>query len=336
MRLYSKIKSRLSVKNQGRLMQLIYRLGIKPRYNRRATSPFKKGIFVFSADFEMAWAFRYSKKRSKVAVEMGEQERKNMPRILQHFDKYDIPVTWATVGHLFLNDCNCTKNQLPHNTMPRPGFFENRNWLYKSGDWYQHDPCTDVNTNGAWYAPDLIDMILASETKHEIGSHTFSHIDCTYKNCTQKLMDAELKKCIELAKSKNIDIKSFVFPGGTFGNYETLKDNGILCYRKPFENEIDIPIIDEFGLVRIPSSLGMDKDPYSWSAEFHIQQIKKFIATTVKSKQVCHLWFHPSMDPWYVEEVLPHLLKLVAEAQKKGSAEIMTMGTLAQKVLSNA
>jgi len=331
--IYGTIKARLSEKNQGRLIQSLYYSGLKPRINRKKSSPFKKGIVIFSADFEMAWAFRYSKKRGHMAVEMGLRERENFDKILGLFNHYDIPVTWATVGHLFLDQCSAEPEGIPHTEMPRPGHFENRNWLFNSGDWYQHDPCSSVQESPAWYAPDLIEKIIQSKTKHEIGSHTFSHIDCTYKNCSKELMDAELKKCVELAKLKGITMKSHVFPGGTFGNYESLKENGFTNYRKPFENEIDIPVIDEFGLVRIPSSLGMDKDPYAWTASFHIKQFKKFLARTVRSKQVCHFWFHPSMDPWYLEEVLPHVLACVAEERDKGSIELMTMNEMAEQMI---
>lgn len=268
-----------------------------------------------------------------MAVEMGLRERENFDKILGLFNHYDIPVTWATVGHLFLDRCSSEHNGMRHANMPRPAHFENRNWLFNNGDWYQHDPCSSAQDAPAWYAPDLIEKIIQSKTKHEIGSHTFSHIDCTYKNCSKELMDAELKKCVELAKQKGITVKSHVFPGGTFGNYESLKENGFTNYRKPFENEIDIPVIDEFGLVRIPSSLGMDKDPYDWTASFHIKQFKKFLARTVRSKQVCHFWFHPSMDPWYLEEVLPHVLECVAAERDKGYIELMTMNEMAEQMI---
>ena len=77
-------------------------------------------------------------------------------------------------------------------------------------------------------------------------------------------------------------------------------------------NHIDLPYIDSFGLVAIPSSLGLDKDPYGWSKEFHLKMIKKFIEKAAKYKLVCHFWFHPSMDKWYLENVMPDVLNLVS------------------------
>jgi len=330
---YSKIRNSLSEKNQGKLTRFLITSGLKPRVNRKSVSPFKKGMVVFSADFEMAWAFRFSKIHHKSAIEKGLQERENITLILNLFDKYQIPVTWATVGHLFLNNCKRDPNGLAHPEMPRPEFFENRNWIFNSGDWYRHDPCTDIKSDPVWYASDLIARILLSEIKHEIGCHTFSHIDFTYKNCPKPLADAELDACIKLAENKGIKLKSMVFPGGTFGNYESLKEKGFKCYRKSMRYQIDLPYIDNLGLVAIPSSLGLDKDPYGWSKDFHLNMIRQYLDKAAKYRLVCHFWFHPSMDKWYLENVLPEALLLTAGFRDSSDIQITTMGDLADNYI---
>ncbi|MCJ7448597.1 MAG: polysaccharide deacetylase family protein [Bacteroidales bacterium] len=335
MNVYSKIRASLSVRNQGRLTKFLVNSGIKPTVNKAAKSPFEKGIVIFSADFEMAWAFSFSKTKQKEAIEKGLSERKNVPVILDLFEKYNIPVTWATVGHLFLSQCIRGVNGLAHPEMPRPGFFENRNWNFSSGDWYQHDSCTDVKSDPAWYASDLIDRIIASKTNHEIGCHTFSHIDFTYKNCPKSLADAEIDACIKLAADKGIKLNSMVFPGGTFGNYESLKERGFTCYRKPMRYHIDLPYVDSHGMVAIPSSLGLDKDPYGWTKEFHLKMIRNYLIKAAKYKLVCHFWFHPSMDKWYLENLMPEVLKMVADYRSSGKIEVKTMSKLAEEVVGN-
>jgi len=329
MSLYSKIREKLSNDNKSRLSKFLVISGIKPKINTKVRSPFKEAIVVFSADFEMAWAFRYSKTLASKAIEVGLKERGNVPILLTLFDQYQIPVTWATVGHLFLNECKRDERGITHSEIPRPSYFENRNWLYNSGDWYDHDPGTNVIIDPAWYAPDLIEQIISAKAKHEIGCHTFSHLDFSYKNCSKEMADIELEKCRTLAENKGIYLKSFVFPGGTFGNYESLKENGIICYRKSMNNHIDVPYIDSYGLVAIPSSLGLDRDPYGWSKEFHLKMIKKFIDKTAKHKLVCHFWFHPSMDLWYLENVMPDVLKMVAEYRDSYKIQVRTMGQMA-------
>mgnify|MGYP003622244240 CR=1 FL=1 len=83
-----------------------------------------KSVLLISADFELAWAWRYSKNKgnAKSAIEKAVSERKNLPKILSVCDDYNIPVTWATVGHLFLESCQKT-NHIPHTDLPRPSHF---------------------------------------------------------------------------------------------------------------------------------------------------------------------------------------------------------------------
>ena len=329
MNLYGLIRTFLSHEAKGRLTRFLYLTGLKPRINRKAASQFRKGIVVLSADFEMAWAFRYSKSRNTEAVTAGLQERNNIPVLLDLFEVHNIPVTWATVGHLFLRECGCDPGRPAHREMPRPPYFTNKNWAFSSGDWYDHDPCTDVNSDPAWYASDLVDKIMRSPVRHEFGCHTFSHCDFTYANCSRELADAELDASVKAASARNISLRSMVFPGGTFGNFESLAEKGFICYRKPMECHIDICHTDQFGLTVIPSSLGLGRDPYGWSAQFHLKIIDRFLKAAARHKLVCHFWFHPSVDKWYLDNVMPGLLSMIASYRDRGLIATMTMEELA-------
>lgn len=318
----------------GLLTAFLYDLKIKPTINRKAKSPFSKGIIVLSADFEMAWAFRFSKTRGKIADQMGLRERKNVPKLLALFEKYNIPVTWATVGHLFLESCKKEPGSLAHKEMLRPSFFINRNWNFTNGDWYQHDPCSNYTESPGWYAPDLIEQIISSPTNHEVGCHTFSHIDCTDNNCTPDLFYAEINECINQANRKGIQLKSMVFPGGTYGNFPVLKNLGFSCYRMATKFDINIPTIDKYGLVQIPSSHSLDKSSYNWPAKKYIKIANSFVIKASKRKMVAHLWFHPSMDEWYLNEVLPEVLANIRKMADNGKLEILTMDQIASKTIS--
>lgn len=333
-RLYILIRKIFPSQWHGLLTALLYDLKIKPTINKKVKSPFTNGIIVLSADFEMAWAFRYSKTKGKIAESMGLRERENVPKLLTLFEKYQIPITWATVGHLFLEKCSKEHGSIPHPNMPRPPFFENNNWKFSSDDWYQHDPCTNYIESPAWYAPDLIDQIRQTSMGHELGCHTFSHIDCTDKNCSPELFEAELKACVELANNKGIKLKSIVFPGGTNGNYSVLKRLDFTSYRKTTNYNIDIPIVDEFGLVQIPCSYNLDRSNQNWSAKRYIRIANSFISKASKHKMVAHLWFHPSMDNWYIENVMPHILLSIRKLKNEGKIEVLTMGQLSERYLT--
>ena len=333
MRLYKTLRSLLSHRARGRLTKLLYITGLKPKVNRNIRSPFNKGVVVLSADFEMAWAFRFSRRRHAEAVAAGLDERKNVPVLLELLEKHMLPVTWATVGHLFLGECSRGEGEPAHAGMPRPDFFTNRNWSYVSGDWYEHDPCTDVVRDPAWYAADLVDCIVKSKAGHEFGCHTFSHADFTYAHCSREMADAELDASIAAAAVKGITMRSMVFPGGSFGNYESLVKKGFTCYRLPMRYHIDMCQTDSHGLVAIPSSLGLGRDQYGWDAHFHVRIIERFLAAATRYRLVCHFWFHPSVDQWYLENVMPSVLSLIERYRDKGHLSVMTMGELAEEYM---
>ena len=88
-------------------------LGLNPLIEKKADhSKFitkrYKSVLLISADFELAWAWRYSKSVAnplQLALDKAELERENLPKIIELCEKYNVPITWATVGHLFLERC---------------------------------------------------------------------------------------------------------------------------------------------------------------------------------------------------------------------------------------
>jgi len=278
----------------------------------------EKGGLIISADFEMAWAFRFSKRKVD-PLAMAAFERENIPVLLQYLEKYSIPITWATVGHLFLESCN----KGDHDWMHRIPHFDDH-WKFTEGDWFDCDPYTNYKKDNAWYAPDLVEMILKSSIKHEIGCHTFSHIDCSDKNCPPEVIDDELKASKDAAARWGINMKSLVFPGGTAGNYAILKKNGFKIYRKNIKYDMSYPFQDELGMLITPttSSFGRIHD---WSSDYYIFRYRKMIDKAVRTNTIAHFWLHPSVDKWTLKNVIPDVLCYAAELREKG---MLWIGTL--------
>ena len=288
-----------------------------------------KGGFIISADFELGWAFRYSK-TDPHPKKMAMQSRKNFPFLIRTFEEYNIPITWATVGHLFLKKCR----KGDHDWMHRIPYFENKYWLYNKGDWFDCDPYTSWEKAKEWYAPDLIENILNSKIKHEIGCHSFSHIDLTYNNCPQEVAEDEIKACVELSKDWGISLKTFVFPAGTYGNFEGLKKYRFITYRKSLKYELSNPVVDENGLVVVPASKGLGDNGLGWSAEYFIKRYRKYINKSIKTGTICHFWFHPSIDEWFLKRIFPDILKYAAEKREEGKLWIGTMAETANHINS--
>lgn len=301
---FSKIKFRLSLQPEIE----------KTSYTTSFIPPDKHCVLLISADFELAWAWRYSKSTNnplQKSLQKATLERNNLPKILKLCDKYNIPITWATVGHLFLDSC-IKQNGVAHNDIPHPSHFENNYWKFNGEDWYEHDPCSNLQTDPEWYCPDLIRMILDSKVKHEIGCHTFSHIDCSDEICPPELLRSELRKCKELASAINLDLKSFVHPGHTIGNLDVLAEEGFTNFRTDYRNVLGYPKKHTNGLweLKQTAEFALRK---GWSLDYHIYRYKEIIRRAIKSSSVCVFWFHPSFDETFVHYIWPEIFEFINE-----------------------
>lgn len=294
------------------LQQINFHLGRNPKFvrseNWRKFIPEKyKAVVIISADFELAWAWQYSKKCDDplpIAIQKARQERDNMPGILALCDKYNIPITWLTVGHLFLDGCTKVEGSA-HPDLPRLSHFENDWWSFIGNDWFDHDPCTDYHKDPLWYCPDLIEQIIKSNVGHEIGCHTFSHIDCRDEVCSPELFLAEIVACNIAAKRFGVKkMESFVHPGHTIGNLETLAGLGFTNYRTDQENILGYPRKHDNGLWEFTTTLEFDYFP-GWSINAQVNRYITLFKRALHHNAMAYLWFHPSFDPVFTAKILP-------------------------------
>src|SRR5262249_50049592 len=107
--------------------------------------PFRGGVpasATISADFELSWACRGWRSAEETRLRAA-RERCNVSYLVPLLQKYEMPITWATVGHLFLEHCERGTDGRAHSQMPRPIMTRRRAMARWTGDWYAHDPCTD-------------------------------------------------------------------------------------------------------------------------------------------------------------------------------------------------
>lgn len=280
----------------------------------------EQGGVIFTADFELAWAVRFSKRKIDLH-EYSNLERANIPLVLDHSVKYQIPITWATVGHLFLDKCNTGD----HDWMSRIPYFDDH-WRFNKGDWFEHDPYSTWERDPDWYAPELIKMIMSSPVDHEISCHTFSHIDCSDKNCPPRVIDDELTACELVAEDYGVKFESMAFPGGTAGNFEVLNKHGIKIYRrriKPYE--LGYPYRDEAGLLVSPTGPAVILPDRNWKFKDELSRYTRAIDRAIRYNTLVHLWFHPSATPGTFSELLPEIFSYCEGKRRKGLLWIGTM-----------
>ncbi len=297
------------------LNKIKFGFGLEPKIEKR--EDYKrfipngyKSVLIIYADFELAWAWRYSKGIDniiKYSEQLGRKERINIPNILDVCETFNIPITWATVGHLFLNSCERIHGKT-HIDIIRPFYFENNFWKYSDGDWFDTDPCTNYKMNRSWYCPDLIKLIMSKKVKHEIGCHTFSHLDCTDKNCPPETFNSDIQACKLAAKDFGINLTSFVHPAHTIGNLDGLIKNGFTSYRTDYNNILGYPNLYLNKLWEIKSTWEFVSFN-DWSIKYHIKRYNEIVKRSIKNNSVCVLWFHPSIDLRFINGIMPSIFR---------------------------
>ncbi len=300
------------------------------------------GTVVLSVDAELGWGFHdfAEPPRDRLA-----NARRGWRTLLDLCEEYRVPATWAVVGHLFLEACDGR-----HEDHPAPP------------GWFEHERGTDRMSSSRRFADGLIERIDGAEVDHEIGLHTFSHVELGAGGTTARLADAELAAAVEAAREWGLDQRprSFVFPRNKVGNLQALADHGITCYRgtAPTDRPTDgyggagrlvraavgsasPPLVeprqDSLGLVDLPASL------FLFSVEGLARSVaepfvgdpvailaRRGIDEAAASDGVFHMWLHPNnlvtpRDVVRMEAILEHLARVRARTDLR----VRTMGAVA-------
>lgn len=301
------------------------------------------GAVVISLDAELAWGY-HDKPEAPPRIANAQEGWQAAVALL---DTYNIPATWAIVGHLFLSECDGEHADHP-----------------LGSDWFS---CTPGQRTAAddWRAPHLIDAILESSPNHEIGSHTFSH--GLLGDASPAVADAELRLTAEAAQEHGLNIESHVYPRNRVGNQEFLDANGYTCYRgtnptwysqHPLRTILKLldwsplgsapplvePTIDEHGLVNVPASqylYSFEGRPRELAAKIGydpaLAVAKRGVDKAAASDGIFHVWLHPHnlLQPGgheRFEKFLAHL----DHRRTRTDLEVLTMGEVARETLQQS
>ncbi len=266
---------------------------------------FMKGTFLLSIDVELAWGFLERPRMEEKYIEAIGKVRAILDPLLNLISGYEIPVTWAILGHLFLDHCECTDR--PHPDMPRP------NYSWFEGDWYKYDPCRHITEAPLWYGKDIVEKIIefadGNPAQQEIGCHSFSHPMFGDHGCSEEVARAEIDKCLEIMKESGLRPRTFVFPLDDEGHINILKEKGFSAFFGGIPQLIERTSLEKstLNLVRKYASLGMEFLSYYALLPPHVMLPKQVLAG---------LWEIPSSMCFNKKKAIP--MSLVVSKAKKG------------------
>lgn len=278
------------------------------------------GQFVISLDFEKFWGVFDSQDCNNY-----ERNLKTVDTVIDQLltlcERYDVKLTFATVGFLF----NKTKADFEAHIPSELPSYENPN----------HSPYAHIKTiahseskDSIHYAYKALCKIIDNGT-HEVGTHTYCHYYCLESGQTAAQFEADLKMAKLVGDIHNTPIQSIVFPRNQVNEayLAICKAYGILSYRGVENHPIYQPQpykdskktshrilrlsdayfnitgihthafedLNQDGIINLPSSYFLR--PYSKKLSFleplKVRRVKQGMRKAAKTNALYHLWFHP-------------------------------------------
>jgi len=202
-----------------------------------------------------------------------------------------------------------------------------RNQLW-TGDWYIHDPCTNHKENPSWYAPDVIQSILENPVGHDIGTHSFSHIDFSPTFSDPILVRREIEESVTAMQRFRISPRSLVYPFNKMGHeyLDLLSELSITAVRHRDRNvRLSYPERTPSGVYKLHESMNL-RTPSHYD---YLDKVKIFMTKAAERRAVFHLWFHPSQPTHLFESELLRIIQFLDSQRKERLAWIATMGEFA-------
>jgi hypothetical protein len=317
----------------------------------------KRGTMILSLDFELSWG-EFDLLPIATLDAQSLEERRQINRLLVLLDRHNIPATWATVGHLMLDNCARDRRDGQAHT----DVFPHARYSWFPHDWYHFDPCTNVTSAPGWYAPDIVEWIRHARVRHEIGSHSFGHIYYGDPECTPSIAQADLKAACEAAARQGIVLKSFVFPRNQVGHLDVLKIFGLRSYRGAEPPLIRtnnhalrkaVHFLDQLLALRPRDVRAEETLPGLWNLPGNhffmardgmrkmipmasrVLKGKRGIDWAVSSGELYHLWFHPfnlNVDSDAMLGGLDQIFAYANRMREKRLLDILTMDEYAQRL----
>lgn len=304
------------------------------------------GSLLISIDVELAWG-RIATAELREYLALYRETRGVTRQLLELFEAYEVPATWAFVGALMSSDERVIRDAITrfHPSVDVEAILS--------------DPILGARENSLLSAPDLVEAVRRSPADHEIGSHSFSHI--LFDRANEDDVHSDLEAAALLAERSGVAVDSFIYPRNRVGHQHALCAAGFRQFRGPDATagpdssplikravrqlEIVWPLCPatvvpsqvRHGLIDLPGSM-LFRIPYrGWKRRMPfsplVSRALKGIERAIEEGRVLHLWFHPFNFAYRREEhfdALKTVLESAAAWREEDRLKISSMRDVAK------
>ena len=174
----------------------------------------KCGCLVISFDVELAWgAIESERWRLRQINGVYERTRTVTRQLLEAFDSYEIPATFAIVGGMLEAPGKWVLDHLPEQA-------RDRTWQAL------HD-----GKSSSFHGCDMIEMITRTRIRHPIASHSYSHTRFLHPGVTREFVREDLRNYWRVMPVELNSIPALVFPQNDEGYYPEVLESGFRAIR---------------------------------------------------------------------------------------------------------
>lgn len=296
------------------------------------------GTVVFSLDVELGWGLWHI---DPFPTDRVTAARAGWSWLADLFDRLEVPVTWAIVGHLFLSECDRDHREHP----------AGRRCCTTGGP---------TRTRTPWFAHELVERVVSSSVDHDVGAHGFTHITFDHEVRDRSAIRRELAGVEAATRARDLTTRSFVYPRNRVEYRALLSEYDFTCYRgiqptrlggirkliaattNRWTPPLVEPSIDGHGLVDVPASM------YLFSLEGRIGTLvdrihgdpvvnaaRRGLEALRGTDRILHLWFHPNNLTSPTDRTrIRRIVQYAARLQAQGAVTIETMDSVADRTLA--
>ncbi len=285
----------------------------------------KSGSLILSLDFELLWGTIDIYSPEDYGKSNVRNVKKIIPRLITLLEKYDVKATIGFVGMIFYQGKEELLNDLP---LIQPSYKKKNLSPYE----YNYIEGISNENKDLYFAPELL-RLLRQSSNIELGSHTFCHYYCNEEGQTIEEFESDIKKAVDQAKGKGIELHSIIFPRNQVceSYLKVCAKYGFISYRgnpEHFFTKNNIAIFNKIGRF-IDTYIPVTKTSYpytelsvtarmtnvkasrffrpynkklaflEWLKVFRIKQELKGAA---QNNEIYHLWWHPHNFGANIEE----------------------------------
>ena len=317
------------------------------------------GSFALTFDTELIWG-SFDHLTATEFERRYPDVRAIIKALVALLESYDVPATWALVGHLYLDRCERSNKGVAHPELVHPA----QSWY--DDDWFGKDPCSDRLRDPLWYGDDIVEALLRARGGQEIGCHSFAHALFGDRSMTSEAARSDLALCRSLAAERGVSLRSFVFPRNVEGHHAVLREAGFTAYRGAdptwhsgltglmgrsaryldhlvaLPPPVSLPTETRPGLWNVPGSMLLlhRTGARRWvSLESRVRKARRGLEAARLEGAVFHLWTHPfnlASDPVGLIRVIDRILREAVAMRDRGELTIETMSTIAARMAAQS